>query len=150
MLSDKYLPLLVLLTFWTLWISVVLITNVFDGLKRYGLLSENWPFASGNYALIEKATSKFNPPAWLNRLFFAGAVVWQAIITILFWTALLNTFKQGRIASSEISWAFAASFGLFAAFVLADEICGNYQGERDHLLILAAQVVSYLTLTLLK
>ena len=41
-----------LVLFWSVWFSLVLASNVADGLKALGLASKEWRFASGNLTTL--------------------------------------------------------------------------------------------------
>src|SRR6185312_6664361 len=74
-----------LLLFWSLWLSVVFLTNVLDGCKALRLLSDNWSFASDNYRFLAGTTARYGSPAWVNGVLFLGVIVWEGISTLLFW-----------------------------------------------------------------
>jgi hypothetical protein len=137
-----------LVVFWALWLSVVFITNLFDGLKGLRVLPQDWKLASGKYDAIRRATEYFSPPAWVNRLLFLGVLVWQGLIVLLFWTAAFTPVDNGALDRAG-SAAFTLSLGLWAVFLLADEVLKYYRGERDHMLIFLTQLVSLLTFLLL-
>jgi len=63
------------LFFWALWFSVVVVTNVTDGMKALDLLPDTWPLTSGNYAFIGKVMSIYNPPTALVAALFALVVL---------------------------------------------------------------------------
>jgi hypothetical protein len=135
-----------LLFVWAAWLTVVVATNVCDGARALGLLPESWAFASGNYDFLVKTTLRYAPPDWLNGLLFVGVVGWEAIACVLFWLAGLR-FSSGNRGTART--AFAVGLGLWAAFMLADEICIAYLVEGTHLRLFTAQLVSLLVVELL-
>jgi hypothetical protein len=135
-----------LLGFWSLWLTAVFATNVFEALKTWGLLPEDWPWASGNYAMIKGAVPL---PAWTTKLLFLGVVLWQAIGVALFWFALYRFTLVGSEALTEVSAAFGTTLGLWAAFMICDEIFRIYQYQTTHLLLFISQLLSLLALALL-
>lgn len=137
-----------LLLFWAAWYTLVLATNVCDGLKALGLLTREWAFASGNFAQIGAATAKFALPAALNAVFFVGVLSWQAAAVALFWIA----FARARATAwKAATTAFAVGLGLWASFVLADELFITYESgaEATHLRLFVAQLVCLLAIHLL-
>jgi hypothetical protein len=135
-----------LLSFWTLWLTAVFITNVFEALKTWGLLPKDWPWASGNYAMIKSAVPL---PTWTTKLLFLGVVLWQATGVVLFWVALYRFTTAGSEALAEVSAAFGTTLGLWAAFMISDEIFRIYQYQTTHLLLFVSQLLSLLAIVLL-
>jgi hypothetical protein len=138
-----------ILLFWAVWITMVVIMNVFDAIKALGLLPGDWPLASGNYEAIVKAASVYHAPNWLDFLLFLGAVGWEMVCALLFWRAW-ELFSHGRTTRwPAVYLAFTSIFGLFAAFILADELFHTYGIEGDHRGITVLALASVLVLTLL-
>jgi hypothetical protein len=137
-----------LLLFWAVWLSVVFATNVADGCKALGLLTQGWAFASGNYPFLVTTTARYGPPAWLNGLLFLGVVCWEGTTALLFWLAWMRsrTKEGGR---RLLYAAFTAGLGLWATFLVADEVCITYTVEGTHLRLFTAQLVTLLTVELL-
>lgn len=135
-----------LLAFWTLWLTAVFVTNVFEALKTWGLLPKDWPWASGNYAMIKGAVPL---PTWTTKLLFLGVVLWQAFGVMLFWFALYRFSTAGSEALTEVSVAFGITLGLWAAFMISDEIFRIYQYQTTHLLLFISQLLSLLAIVLL-
>ncbi|GAB4031763.1 hypothetical protein [Spirosoma gilvum] len=111
-----------LLLFWALYFTIVWLSNSTDALKVLSILPGKWPFASGNYTLIVRVVAIYQSPVWLSGLFFAGVILWEGISAILFWKAFRASVQQSLTQQSAISLAFGFSIGLWAAFILADEI----------------------------
>ena len=132
-----------LLLFWGVWLGVVFATNVCDGLKALGLLPEGWAFASGNYRLVEQTTARYGTPGWLNALLFVGVIGWEGAAAFLFCLAGLLGRRGPRLA------AFATGLGLWAAFLLADEVLVAYALEGTHLRLFTAQLATLLAVELL-
>jgi hypothetical protein len=137
-----------LLLFWACWLTVVLLSNVLDGCQALGLLGPDWPFASGNYRFLAETTARYGPPAWLNGLLFGGVLCWEGIAAGLFWLAWAG-YRGGARGRRAVYAAFTASMGLWAAFLIADEICIAYPVEATHLRLLTAQLASLLAIELL-
>lgn len=138
-----------ILLFWCLWIMVVVLMNLGDTLKVVGALPSDWQLASGNYEAIVKATSVYGAPHWLDFILFLGAIAWEVVAMLLFWTALRRWLGSGTRPWRAVYLAFSALFGLFVAFILADEICHQFRMEGDHRGIAVLLLASLLALQLL-
>src|SRR6266852_245452 len=69
---------------WSVWITVVLSSNLLEALRSGGVL-RGWSPPSGNFGLIRSFTSIYHFPDWINWGLFVGILVWQALIVALFW-----------------------------------------------------------------
>jgi hypothetical protein len=136
-----------LLAFWAAWLTVVLTTNVLDGLKAAGLLNESWRFASGNYRFLAETTARYGTPAWLNAALFAGVIAWEGVAAALFWLAWW-AYRGPRGRGMRYA-AFATALSLWLAFAVADEVFIAYQVEGTHLRVFMAQVATLLAVELL-
>jgi hypothetical protein len=138
-----------LLAFWAVWLTIVLITNVFDALKALGLLGESWRFASGNYDFLVATTARYSTPAKLNGLLFAGVIVWEGASAALFWLAWWSSGGARDKGKRWLHAAFASSLSLWLAFTIADELFISYQVEGTHLRLFTAQLLTLLAIELL-
>ncbi len=136
-----------LLFLWAAWFSVVFASNACDALKALNWLPESWAFASGNYDFLVQSTARYTPPSWVNGLLFAGVIAWEAAAALLFWRAALRPESPPGAAAARL--AFALGFGLWGAFLFADEICMTFDVERAHMGILTAQLATFLVVELL-
>jgi hypothetical protein len=150
MMNDGPVLLLkrALLFFWAVWLSVVFATNVLDGCKGLGLLGEGWAFASGNYRLLTETTARYGTSAWLNGLLFLGVICWEGAAALLFWRAWLR-FRRGNQGRRALYAAFTAGLTLWAAFLVADEVCIAYPVAGTHLRLFTAQLATLLAVELL-
>jgi hypothetical protein len=146
---DLLILKLGLLLFWSVWLTVVFLTNSFEGLKVVRILPEGWKFASDNYSAVTKATSIYPHPEWLDAVLFGGVIIWQGLAVVLYWRAVPHFNGPGSMELGLVNSAFAASLSLWAAFIVADEILKNYEGERIHLQLFIGQLVSLLAIHLL-
>jgi hypothetical protein len=133
---------LALLFFWAAWFSIVLATNVASGLKASGRLPPSWRFASKNYEMMCKAVSIYSAPAWVPRLLFLGALAWQLVCALLFWSALAVSGGSGVLDMALVNAACAAGILLWAAFMIADEATIKYAMEQPHELLFVAQLAT--------
>lgn len=138
-----------LLLFWAIWLTLVFATNVLDGAKALGVLSDSWLFASGNYHLLTETTARYGTPAWMNGLLFLGVIGWEGTAGVLFWLTWLR-FPVGREKRQRLLYAaFTAGLTLWLAFAIADELFLAYKLEGTHLRLFIAQLVTLLAVELL-
>ncbi|RRA99973.1 hypothetical protein [Larkinella rosea] len=117
----------VLLLFWALYLSLVLVSNTADALKALGILSSDAVFVSGNFDLIQKVVSIYHSPGWLAGLLYAGVLGWQTAGSILLWQAFVADMRQKPGHKTAAVRALTALIGLWAAFLLSDEFFLAYE-----------------------
>ena len=142
-----------LLLFWALYFSIVFVSNSADALGTLSMLPLNWHFVSGNYGLIQKVVSMYEPPAWLAGFMFAGVIVWEAVGAVLFWKAFLITLRQNQKQSVTMHAAFGITIGLWASFILADEVFLTYLLgglSSTHFSLLIAELATFILIRLLE
>jgi hypothetical protein len=137
-----------LLLFWALWLSVVFLSNLADAAKALGLLDESWAFASGNWKAIQDTTARYGPAVTVNAILFGGVILWEGLAVLLFWRAALS-FRGRDSGRKAVYLAFTTSLLLWAAFLVADEVCIAYLLEGTHLRLFVAHLVTLLALELL-
>jgi hypothetical protein len=135
-----------LLLFWAAYFTLVLASNAADALRALGALPQGFAFVSGNYALMEQVTRIYAVPAFGVAILFAGVLLWQLVVSALFWRAFA-AFSRSDLPARHANAAFAAALGLWAAFILADEALIAYEVaglEATHVRLLATQLISLL------
>ncbi len=137
-----------LLIFWAVWLSVVFLSNLADAGKEAGLLGESWAFASGNFKFIKNTTARYGIPDSANALLFAGVILWEGVVTLMFW-CVVWTFRGKKSGRKILYVAFTTSLLLWGAFVIADEILIAYPLESTHLRLFIAHLVTLLAIELL-
>lgn len=138
-----------LISFWSLWLFIMFLTNLFEGLKLIRLVPPYWKFASQNFQAVAEATGVYHAPQWIPRFLFLGVLLWQCGTLALFGRAVIVSFAHGSSIAGPVNAAFASSLGLLAAFMIADEVFKQYDVERAHVLFFIAQLVTLLALHLL-
>jgi hypothetical protein len=139
------------LLFWALWLSAVTASNVTNALRVARVLPQGFAFASSNFELVETTTAIYHAPRPLVWLLFAGVVAWEATAAALFWRALAGARQQPppepaqhAALSAALASAFAVAIGLFAAFMVADELLIAYPLQGGHMRAFTALCVSFL------
>jgi hypothetical protein len=137
-----------LLLFWAAWFAVVTTTNIFDALLAAGVLPEGWAFASGNYALIREVTARYGTPEFLLPVLFAAVVAWEGLASILFALAWMAWRADDRGGREAARLAHGVGLGLWAAFLISDELLLAYQVSDTHLRLFIAHVACLVLLSL--
>ena len=133
-----------LLLFWAIWLTLVASTNLFDALKRIGLLPEGWTLASYNYDLVKETVGAHGVPAGVATVLFGGVIVWEWLAAVLFWRAFLAVRRGRPGTGEEVSQAFVVGLALWAAFLIATEATVNYLTAPTHMSAFIAQLASLL------
>jgi len=134
-----------LLSFWGLWFCIAFFTNLCESFKALGIFSTAWPFASGNLHGVIQTTKTYSLPRWLPRLLFSGVLLWELVIVSCFGWTIISSVTNGSINMFLVSAAFLAGLGLWASFMIADEIFKQYDAEHSHILFFIAQLVTFAT-----
>lgn len=148
-MSELQLLKLGLLGLWSAWFGLVVLANGFDALQRAGILSSRWCFVSGNFQRICDAVAVYRCPPWCAALLYGGVILWQTLAALLMLRALSASLTGPGIAVAEVNQAFACALGLWAAFLLAEEVFRQYRTESKHLLFFTAQLLTLIALHLL-
>jgi hypothetical protein len=138
-----------LLLFWGLWYLVVFSTNLCESFRALKILPRTWRLASGNLRAVTQAVNEPSTSRWLPRTLFFGVLCWQLLALSLFAWAMASSMLAGSLDSEAANAAFAAALGLWAAFILADEMLRQYDIEHPHVLFFIAQLVTLIALHVL-
>jgi len=142
-----------LLWFWALWLSLVVVFNVTDALKELGVLAPTFAYASGNLHAIREVLAPFDLPAALAGVLFACVIAWEALCAALYWWcgAKFAGLRRGERHALLVA-TFTASLGLWAALQIACEIFPSelaYELAGTHRLIFTETLATLLAVTLL-
>jgi hypothetical protein len=133
------------LLFWFGWFSLACLSNLFDMINAlYGLPAE-WHFVSGNYVAVAKVISIYSLPDFCLNLLFSLDILIQAACALLFFLAAWAFWKQKELPTL-VNYAFGLSMGLWAAFILMDELFIAYAYEGTHLNLFAFELLTLLAL----
>jgi len=135
-----------LLLFWALWLTVITLTNLFDGLKAAGALPSGWRFVSQNFDRVVQAVAVYGAGTRLATVLFGGVILWQGLAAVLFWYAAVGSLQVGGILWPAADLAFTVVLALWAAFIVAEEVFKQYRTEISHVLFFTVQLVSWLAL----
>src|SRR5262245_30178135 len=108
------------LLFWTMFFSLVALTNLVDLLGELGAL--DWRFLdSGNYDYLRSVVKVYEVGPGLTKALLAGALAVELAAAVLFWRALLAFGRDGRGVREAL---LALCFGAFVwiSFVFMTEL----------------------------
>lgn len=152
---DKFVKQTTILTlgiilFWTLWSSLVALTDTINFFQALRWLPTEWAFSSNNYALVAKSVNVYATPGSLLPLtLFFLIVIWTWVIAWLFWRALF-AYQVDKVSYLQKCYvAFLACFSIEALFILADEIFIQYDFEHGHMDRLGFKLITFLVFWML-
>ena len=142
-----------LLLFWAVWLSLVVVFNLADALKAFGVLPASFVWASGNYSAIAEVLEPFGLPEAAAGVMLAGVIVWEAVCAGLYWSSGLTyaVIRQDRTRRLVVL-TFAASLGLWAGFQIACEVFPSelaYRLGGTHRLLFTETLATLLAVVLL-
>ena len=106
------------------------------------MLPKTRPFATRKQNAVTDATRSISASRSLPRLLFAGVVCWQFVAVLLFGWATVSSLSVGSLDLLATNAAFLAGLGLWAGFLLADEMLKQYETEHSHVLFFMAQLLT--------
>lgn len=95
-----------------------------------------------------QTNSIYHTPEWINAFLFLGVIAWEGLAALLFWRAAWR-YRGHQSMTGPVLTAFAVGLGLWAAFMLADEVLHSYGTEAVHLRLFIGQLVTLLAIHLL-
>lgn len=125
-----------------MWYLIAFFTNLCDGFEALRVLPKTRPFASGNLNAVRRATKSISASPSLPQLLFAGVACWQFLAVLLFGWATVSSLAAGSLDLAATNAAFLAGLGLWAGFLIADEILKQYETEHSHVLFFMAQLLT--------
>ena len=139
-----------LLLFWSLYFTLVTASNLVDGFQALGIAPRGWTFTSGNCALIAETVATYGLSSGFAAFLFVCVILIELAVTLLFWIALRDSWRAAENSSSKIIRALVPAVGLFAGFIVSDELFIVYHRtpglETGHFLVLCALLVSWLVI----
>lgn len=144
---DLFLIKQGLLIFWACWFSLAFLSNFVDLLTATHVIN-GWRFHSGNYEALAQVLSIYHTPHLILLLLFSMNTGVQSISASLFIIAAI-CFWRGNYMWPAIYLAFAISMGLWAIFLIMEEVFIAYKYEPTHMNLLLFELISLLALRLL-
>lgn len=127
-----------LLLFWTMFFSMVALTNLVNLLDSLGLF--DWTFLdSGNFDYLKSVVEVYGVGSAPTKILLLGALLIEAIAALLFWRALFGfgIKRDGsRLAMTAICWGTL----VWTGFVFMTEFFVAYTAESPFRELLAIMV----------
>ena len=137
------------LLFWAAWLSVIVTTNVLNGLEVLGVLPQSLKFVSGNWQWINQVMDPLGVPRGLQAVLFVSVIGWEALAARLYWCSVVMYHGRPLTQEKATICACGVNLGLWAAFQVLDEVFMAYKPEAVHRVIFINQVLTLLLLHLL-
>ena len=135
-----------LLLFWGVYFAMAGTGNVVDWLTNHGYRGRMFRSSSKNLELMEKVAQRHGAGAAAIGALFAVIMSWE-LLSAAAYLAALAYYLVGNFA--PLPYAFFIGMGLFAGLILGNEAFVYYDDEEEHVVMLLAQLISYIAVVLL-
>jgi hypothetical protein len=130
-----------LLLFWGIYFAMAGTGNLVDWLTQHGYKGKYFRFSSKNLELLEKVAKKHGSGKSAIGVLFAVIMLLELLSAAAYLTSFA-LYLEGQ--TYLISYAFFTGMVLFAGLVLGNEAFIYYDDEEEHVVMLLAQLVSYI------
>ena len=135
-----------LLLFWGIYFAMAGTGNVVDLLTDHGYRGRFFRSSSKNLELMERVAKRHGSGAAAIGALFALIMSWE-LLSALTYLAALALYLNGNL--TIVPYAFFIGMGLFAGLILGNEAFVYYDDEEEHVIMLLAQLLSYVAVVLL-
>ena len=135
-----------LLLFWGIYFTMAATGNFADWLTQHGHRGRYFRFSSKNLELLERVVSKHRSGWKVAPFLFVTIASWETLSAVTYLLAL-GLYLLGN--SVFVPYAFFIGMGLFAGLVLGNEAFIYYDDEEEHVVMMLAQLISYIAVVLL-
>ena len=135
-----------LLRFWGIYFGMAGTGNVVDWLTNHGYRGRLFRSSSKNLELMEKVAKRHGSGRTAIAALFAVIMSWELLASLTY-LAALGLYLAGNL--SLLPYAFFVGMGLFAGLILGNEAFVYYDDEEEHVVMLVAQLISYIAVVLL-
>jgi hypothetical protein len=117
-----------------------------DWATNHGYRGKYFRSSSKNLELMERVAQKHGSRRFSIKALFAVIMSWELLSAVSYFAALGFYLVGG---TSLLPYAFFIGMGLFAGLILGNEAFVYYDDEEEHVVMLLAQLVSYIAVVLL-
>jgi hypothetical protein len=135
-----------LLLFWGIYFAMAGVGNAVDWLTNHGYRGRLFRSSSKNLELLERVAKRHGSGTSAIQALFAVIMSWELLSAATYFAALA-LYAVGNLAL--LPYAFFIGMGLFAGLILGNEAFVYYDDEEEHVIMLLAQLVSYIAVVLL-
>jgi hypothetical protein len=130
-----------LLLFWGVYFGMAGVGNVVDWLTNHGYRGRLFRSSSKNLELMERVAKRHGSGSSTIGILFALIMSWE-LFTSLAYLSAFGLYLVGNF--SLLPYAFFVGMGLFAGLILGNEAFVYYDDEEEHVVMLIAQLMSYI------
>jgi hypothetical protein len=138
----------VIIAAWTMYFTMISLTNIIDALKAMNVLGDGVTFSSGNWAFMQDTVAVYGTPDWITGILFAGAITLEVIVAMLCWRALSRRVAGSTGAAVASRAALAGALVVWTGFVFMEETFLAYGVEGTHWQLFIAAAMSFAVLYL--
>ncbi len=135
-----------ILLFWGVYFAMAGTGNVVDWLTQHGYRGRYFRSSSKNFELLERVAAKHRSGKRAIGALFVVIMSWE-LLSAAAYLGALGLYLTG--SSLLLPYAFFIGMGHFAGLVLGNEAFVYYDDEEEHMVMLLAQLVSYIAVALL-
>lgn len=135
-----------LLLFWGVYFGLAGTGNIVDWLTNHGYRGRLFRSSSKNLELMEKVAQRHGSGKRAIGALFAVIMSWEMLSAATYLAALV-LYVSGSLLL--LPYAFFIGMGLFAGLIIGNEAFVYYDDEEEHVVMLLAQLVSYVAAVLL-
>lgn len=135
-----------LLLFWGIYFALAGIGNMADWLAQHGFRGRYFRFSSKNLELMEKVARRHSSGKSAVNALFSVIMSWELLSAAAYLSAF-GLYLTGSVWL--LPYAFFLGMGLFAGLILGNEAFVYYDDEEEHVVLLVAQLVSYIAVVVL-
>lgn len=121
--------------------------NVFDWLTKGGHRGKYFRFSSKNLELLERIAKNHGSSQSATKVLFVTIMSWELLSAFSYFSAFV-LYVLGK-STAILPFAFFVGMGLFAGLVLGNEAFIYYDDEEEHVIMLMAQLLSYISVVIL-
>ena len=135
-----------ILLFWGVYFAMAGVGNVVDWLTNHGYRGRLFRSSSKNLELMERVAKRHGSGQAATKALFAVIMSWELLSA----AAYLGSFGLDLDGNRTLlPYAFLIGMGLFGGLVLGNEAFVYYDDEEEHVIMVLAQLVSYIAVVLL-
>ncbi len=135
-----------LLLFWGVYFAMAGTGNLVDWLTEHGYRGRYFRFSSKNFELLEKVAERHRSGKGTVRVMFIVIMSWELLSAAGYLSALAMYLMGG---TWFLPYAFFIGMGLFAGIILGNEAFVYYDDEEEHVVMLLAQLITYIAIVLI-
>lgn len=135
-----------LLLFWGIYFALAGTGNLVDWLTNHGYRGRLFRSSSKNLELMERVAKRHGSGSSQISALFMVIMSWELLAAAAYLTAL-GLYALGNVIL--LPYAFFIGMGLFGGLILGNEAFVYYDDEEEHVIMLLAQLVSYIAVVVL-